>query len=86
VLFSPVVSVALFIAFCIEYKRYTEFLQNENLSKWETHLPVQLDATCNGFQHLSLLSQETKLYKQLNLSGATKVLKMMILRIFMRLL
>lgn len=57
----------LFLAFCIEYKRYVEFLNNENAYEFHTYLPVQLDATCNGFQHLALLSNEDTLFKELNL-------------------
>lgn len=57
----------LFIAFCIEYKRYNEFLNNENTFEFHTYLPIQLDATCNGFQHLALLSNEVTLFKELNL-------------------
>lgn len=62
----------LFLAFCIEYKKYIDFLNDENLSEFHTHLPIQLDATCNGFQHLSLLSQESKLYDELNLTNIGK--------------
>lgn len=61
----------MFTAFCIEYNRYKEFLANEELSEWETYLPIQLDATCNGFQHLSLLSQESQLYESLNLTKSS---------------
>lgn len=57
----------LFLAFCIEYKRYQQFINNENLYEFSNHLPVQLDATCNGFQHMALLSNEKQLFKVLNL-------------------
>jgi DNA-directed RNA polymerase len=57
----------MFLAFCIEYKRYHEFLLDENAMEFNTYLPVQLDATCNGFQHLALLSNEDTLFKELNL-------------------
>ena len=53
----------LFLAFCMEYKRYIEFLGNEDVMEFYTYLPVQLDATCNGFQHMALLSNETTLFK-----------------------
>lgn len=57
----------LFLGFCIEYKRFNEFYNNENASEFHSYLPIQLDATCNGFQHLALLSNEKIIYKQLNL-------------------
>lgn len=58
----------LFLSFCIEYKKFNEFLDDDNRFEYHTNLPIQLDATCNGFQHLALLSQETKLFEELNLS------------------
>ena len=57
----------LFLAFCMEYKRYMEFLNNETAYEFHSYLPIQLDATCNGFQHLALLSNEETLFKELNL-------------------
>jgi DNA-directed RNA polymerase len=36
-----------------------------------TFLPIQLDATCNGYQHLSLLSMDLSLAKELNLTTST---------------
>lgn len=57
----------LFLSFCIQYKRYIEFIQNENNSEFKTYLPVQLDASCNGFQHMAMLSNERVLFEELNL-------------------
>nr|YP_009469563.1 hypothetical protein [Pseudocercospora mori]AVE15073.1 hypothetical protein [Pseudocercospora mori] len=62
----------LFVSFCIEYKRYINFLNDDLATEFKTYLPIQLDATCNGFQHLSLLSQESKLYDELNLTNNDK--------------
>lgn len=59
----------LFLSFCIEFKRFYNFQTNENLMEFETYLPIQLDATCNGFQHLALLSNEKVLFKELNLTS-----------------
>lgn len=60
----------LFLAFCFEYRKYYEFL-NKNCKYYITHLPIQLDATCNGFQHLALLTGDEKLGKYLNLTPST---------------
>ena len=60
----------LFIAFCFEYNKYLDAINN-NQDKFITHLPIQLDASCNGFQHLSLLLEDTTLAKQVNLSEST---------------
>lgn len=57
----------MFLAFCIEFKRFYNFYLDENKSKFETFLPLQLDATCNGFKHMALLSNKSDLFKQLNL-------------------
>lgn len=57
----------LFLALVIEYKRYVHFLDSEKSSEFETYLPVQLDASCNGFQHMAMLSNERFLFEVLNL-------------------
>jgi DNA-directed RNA polymerase len=60
-----------FILFCFEYKRFIEFMNDKNKIVLYTYLPIQLDATCNGFQHLALLTREAKLLNKLNLSIST---------------
>jgi DNA-directed RNA polymerase len=60
----------LFIAFCFEYKNYLLAL-NKKADFFITHLPIQLDATCNGFQHLSLLLEDVNLAKQVNLNNSS---------------
>ena len=62
----------LFLSFCLEMKRFNNFLSNEYTHEFNTYLPVQLDGTCNGFQHLSLLSNESKLFEALNLFESNK--------------
>ena len=58
----------LFTAFCIEYKKWWNFNCNSTDQFFYTYLPIQLDASCNGFQHLVLLSGEENLRKELNLT------------------
>jgi DNA-directed RNA polymerase len=36
-----------------------------------SNLPIQLDASCNGFQHLSMLIEDTSLGEKVNLGAAT---------------
>ncbi len=62
----------LFLSFCMDYKRFKNFYDGSSGVYFLTHLPIQLDATCNGYQHLALLSQEQKIYKQLNLESWSK--------------
>lgn len=57
----------LFIAFCFEYKNYLASLKNDKEDNFITYLPIQFDASCNGFQHLTLLIKEITLYKELKL-------------------
>ena len=49
-----------------------QFLDDENTFEFYTYLPLQTDATCNGFQHMALLSNEDTLFKELNLVPNTK--------------
>ena len=61
----------LFTSFCFEFNRWLDFDNDPNQEYFQSFLPVQLDATCNGYQHLSLLSLDTNLGEQLNLSLST---------------
>lgn len=60
----------LFIAFCFEYNRLLQSYNNDNYS-FETYLPIRLDATCNGYQHLALLSLDPNLAQEVNLTKST---------------
>lgn len=51
----------------MEYRRLHSCFSNQEVQYFNTYLPIQLDATCNGFQHMSLLSNEESLFKELNL-------------------
>jgi hypothetical protein len=61
-----------FLSFCLEMKRFDDFYNTELTKTFNTYLPIQLDATCNGFQHLALLSDEVNLFSNLNMSEANK--------------
>lgn len=59
----------LFACYCIEMVRLHECNKDINNQVFQTYLPIQLDGTCNGFQHLALLSNEVSLYENLNLGS-----------------
>lgn len=42
-----------FLAFCFEYRDYLD-----NPTEFRTHIPIQLDGTCNGLQHYSALLKD----------------------------
>jgi DNA-directed RNA polymerase len=65
-------SKVLFLAFCMEFSSFYQFMCDESLDEFKTSLPIQLDATCNGFQHLAFLSNEKKLFEELNIQKSTE--------------
>ena len=62
----------MFIAFCFEYNRLLDSFDNVNTTYFETYLPIRLDATCNGYQHIALLSLDINLAQELNLTKSSK--------------
>jgi DNA-directed RNA polymerase len=60
----------LFLSFCFEFIKYIQALNNKE-AFFVTNLPIQLDATCNGFQHLTLLVDDLALSKELNLNESS---------------
>ena len=54
---------ACFLSFCFQYKRLIEFMDNLEATEFKTNLPIQLDASCNGYQHICLLTKEKALFK-----------------------
>jgi len=60
-----------FVSFCFEYRRFAEYMSNHESNVFYSYLPIQLDATCNGYQHLSLLTREKNLFDVLNLASST---------------
>lgn len=54
-----------FLAFCMEYNDYLN-----NPDDFTTHIPVQLDGTCNGLQHYSALLRDKEGGKAVNLVNA----------------
>lgn len=60
-----------FISFCFEYKNYVDFMNSKESTLFYTYLPIRLDASCNGYQHLVLLTKEVKLLNKLNLDIST---------------
>lgn len=67
ILLAKATDKLLFLSFCMEYNRFYDFYTDEKQMVFSTYLPVQLDATCNGFQHMALLSNEAILFEVLNL-------------------
>ena len=60
-----------FVSFCFEYERFIDFYNSEDKTVFYSYLPIQLDASCNGYQHLALLTRETKIFNNLNLGRST---------------
>jgi len=67
ILISQAENKLLFVAFCFEFRKYIRALY-EGAEYFITNLPIQLDASCNGFQHLTLMIDEVRLSKELNLT------------------
>lgn len=62
----------LFIATCLEIARYWEWIDSEKSGEeksgeeFESDLPVSIDGSCNGFQHIAALTRNSTLAKQTN--------------------
>lgn len=57
----------LFLTCCIELKNY-----DLNKNNFISRLPVYLDATCSGLQHLSTMINDTNLAKHVNIKKSNK--------------
>lgn len=70
ILIEKAESKLLFIAFCFEYKKFIINKHNDH-DYFITHLPIQLDATCNGYQHISMLGMDLDLNTKLNIKPSS---------------
>jgi DNA-directed RNA polymerase len=70
VLLNKAENKILFLSFCLEFIKYIQALNNKD-SFFGTNSPIQLDATCNCFQHLTLLVDDLALSKELNLNESS---------------
>lgn len=61
VLINKAKSKHLFIAFYLEYTSIVITFFSGKVASIITYLPVQLDASCNGYIHISILCRDTKL-------------------------
>ena len=61
----------LYLAFCIEMSKL-DFFINSGKNVFKTYLTIQLNAICNRYQHLAFLSNETKIFKNFNLTSSNK--------------
>ena len=69
ILISKAENKLLFVTFCFEFRKYIHAL-NKGQEYFISNLPLQFDASCNGFQHLTLLIRDSNLAEQLNLSSS----------------
>ena len=56
-----------FLSWCFEFYRF-----NVNPNEFITHIPIQLDGTCNGLQHYSALLRDEISGKAVNLTNSEK--------------
>lgn len=54
--------------FCLEYNKYYNALLNKQES-YKSHYIITLDATCNGFQHITMLCKDAEMCHKLNLNN-----------------
>jgi len=62
----------MFLAWCHEYVQMCEWLNTDQFTPFHTRLPIQLDGTCNGLQHLNMFIRNLSNLKRLNLRKALK--------------
>lgn len=70
ILIEKAESKLLFIAFCFEFNKFI-LDKNNDRDYFITHLPIQLDATCNGYQHISMLGMDLDLNTKLNIKPSS---------------
>lgn len=56
-----------FLAWCFEYSRYLDALDEGTQAAFETHLPVHQDGSCSGIQHYSAMLRDEVGAKAVNL-------------------
>lgn len=56
-----------FLAWCFEYSRYLDALDEGTQAELETHLPVHQDGSCSGIQHYSAMLRDEVGAKAVNL-------------------